>query len=299
LVYSIVMIRNKCFYKQCTFCVQIAKHLEDAFYLPEAELNRTLDACLQLTSHGVTMVNFMDEAMRPRDLKIFCRGLLERRVKIRWVGRMIASVNMDEATLQQMKEAGCTEILFGMETFEQKTAADMGKITGKGCGIAGGIEAVEKLLKSDIFLILSLIYAFPTASENSLKHDLDMADRYLDKTDKIVFIFNRFVLFHQSDVFKKPAAFGIIPELKLPINDLQYCFQYQSSGPELNTGDSRLERLRIGLDESDYRRLLDAWGNEILMMASQIDYSSVGLWWRSNRNRSLLHDLALECGKSA
>jgi hypothetical protein len=294
LVYSMAMIRNKCFYKQCTFCVQISKHLEDAFYLPEAELARTLAACAELAGHGVRMVNFLDEAMRPRDLTIFCGGLLERKLKIRWVGRMIASVNMDETTLQQMKEAGCTEILFGMETFDQKAATDMGKITGRGCGIGGGIEAVNKLLQADIFLILSLIYAFPTASENSLNHDLDVADQYSEQTDKIVFIFNRFALFHQSEVFKKPSAFGIIPEPKAPMNDLQYCFPYKSTRPDLNMGDPRLERLRVGLNESDYHRVRQVWGNEILVMASQVDYSSVGLWWRSHRNRSLLHDLVLE-----
>jgi hypothetical protein len=296
LVYSMAMIRNKCFYKQCTFCVQISKHLEDAFYPPEAERGRALAACAELAGHGVRMVNFLDEAMKPHDLKVFCSGLLERGLKIRWVGRMIASVNMDEITLQQMKEAGCTEILFGMETFDQKAASDMGKITGRGCGIGGGIEAVEKLLKADIFLILSLIYAFPTASDNSLKHDLDMADQYLEQTDKIIFIFNRFVLFHQSDVFKRPSAFGIIPEPKTPMNDLQYCFPYKSTRSDINMGDSRLERLRIGLNESDYRRLREAWDDEILVMASQVDYSSIGLWWRSHRNRSLLHDLALESG---
>ena len=298
LVYSMSMIRNKCFYKQCTFCVQISKHLEDAFYNPDAELDRALAACAELVRHGVGMVNFSDEAMKPRDLKMFCSAVLKRGLKLIWVGRMIASANLDAAALQQMKDAGCTEILFGMETFEQATAADMGKVTGRGPGVSGGMEAVEQLLQADIFVILSLIYAFPTASADSLKSDLNIADQYLARTHKVIFIFNRFVLFHQSAVFQSPAAFGITPEEKSPGNDLQYCFGYQSNRPAVMESDPRLPRLRLGLAEKEYGPLLAAWGPDILAMASQIDYSSIGLWWRSTRHRSLLHDLALECANN-
>jgi len=297
LVYSMAMIRNKCFYKQCTFCVQIAKHLEDAFYATGPELDRALAACRELKSHGVGMVNFSDEAMKPHDLKRFCHALLESGLKTSWVGRMIASANLDTAALQQMKNAGCTEILFGMETFDQATAADMGKVTGRGPGVMGGMEAVEHLLKADIFVILSCIHAFPTASVNSLKADLDAADRYLDRTRKVVFIFNRFALFHQSAIFKSPSAYGISPEARSPENDLQYAFSYQSRRPAPIEDDPRLSRLRLGLVESEYGPLLAAWGAEILVMAGQVDYSSVGLWWRATRNRSLLHDLALECSE--
>jgi hypothetical protein len=182
-----------------------------------------------------------------------------------------------------------------METFEQATAADMGKVTGRGPGVSGGMEAVEQLLQADIFVILSLIHAFPTASAESLKSDLDIADQYLARTHKVIFIFNRFVLFHQSAVFKSPSAFGITPEARPPENDLQYGFSYKSKRPADIESDPRLPRLRIGLTEKEYGPLLVTLGHDILALASQIDYSSVGLWWRSTRNRSLLHDLALEC----
>ena len=293
LVYSMSMVRNKCFYKQCTFCVQISKHLEDAFYATDAELDRALAACKELMRHGVGMVNFSDEAMKPRDLKIFCDAMLTRELKMIWVGRMIASVNLDATTLELMKKAGCTEILFGMETFDQATAEDMGKVTGRGQGVLGGIEAVEQLMKANIFVILSLIHAFPTASENSLTADLDVADRYLDRTHKAIFIFNRFALFHQSVIFKSPSSFGVIPEAKSPES-----FSYRSNRPAVIESDSRLSRMRIGLSENEYRPLLAAWGSDILAMAGKVDYSSVGLWWRSTRNRSLLHDLALESSES-
>jgi hypothetical protein len=294
LVYSMAMVRNKCFYKQCAFCVQIAKHLEDAFYAPGRELERAVAACAELARHGVGMVNFADEAMKPRDLKVFCEALLQRGLNLRWVGRMIASVNLDAATLRLMKEAGCAEILFGMETFEQKTAAAMGKVTGRGAGVEGGVEVVERLLEADIFVILSLIYAFPTASENALAHDVEVADGYLARTSKVVFIFNRFALFHQSAVFHSPSAFGIVPEAKSAENDLQYRFAYESSGPTPREDDARLGRMRVGLGEKAYGALLAAWGPEVLAMVGQVDYSSIGLWWRATRNRSLMNELAGE-----
>ena len=71
IVYSMSMVRNKCFYKKCTFCVQITKHLSDTAFDPSTEIDRALNACEELDRHGVRLVNFMDEAMRPVDLRKF------------------------------------------------------------------------------------------------------------------------------------------------------------------------------------------------------------------------------------
>jgi len=72
LVYGMAMVRNKCFYKKCSFCVQITKHLADHAYAEGPEVARALDAFAELEKHGIRMVNFMDEAMRPVDIRAFC-----------------------------------------------------------------------------------------------------------------------------------------------------------------------------------------------------------------------------------
>ena len=81
VVYSMSLVRNKCFYKKCAFCVQITKHLSDAAYEPAAELERALNACTELCRHGVRMVNFSDEAMRPVDLRRFSERVIARKIR--------------------------------------------------------------------------------------------------------------------------------------------------------------------------------------------------------------------------
>ncbi len=134
LVYSMGMVRNQCFYRKCTFCVQITKHVSEAAFEQRTEVERAVNACAELAKHGVRLVNFTDEAMRPVDLRRFSEAILTRQIPVRWVGRMIAAAHPDEATLRLMHAAGCVEILFGIESFDPAVLAAWEKSAGATTG---------------------------------------------------------------------------------------------------------------------------------------------------------------------
>jgi hypothetical protein len=295
LVYSMAMVRNKCFYKKCTFCVQIAKHIADHAYAEGPEVERALDACAALEGHGVGMVNFMDEAMRPVDIRGFCAGIAARGLKTRWVGRMIAAAHPDRALLAAMKEAGCVEILFGLETFDPALAKDLGKISRLHEDAGETEKMIESFLEAGLFLILSMIYEFPTERPEARRRTLESMKRLQGKSDRFAMIFNRFHLMHRSKIYENPAGFNIgAIEPRVAENDLQYLFNYtQAEGLPQAGGDElrEMHRMSLGVPEEIYPGALERHGRELLDLAYFLDYVSIGFRYRAQRNATLIADL--------
>jgi hypothetical protein len=295
LVYCMAMVRNKCFYKKCTFCVQIAKHISDHAYSEAAEVQRALQACGELLRHGVSMVNFIDEAMRPVDIRDFCVGIQSRHLPIRWVGRMIAAAHPSAEILLKMKEAGCTEILFGLETFDPRLSADMGKISKSHDDAAETSTMIERFLNAGLFVILSMIYEFPTETPESRRLTLESISRLRSKSDRFAMIFNRFHLMHESQVYKDPATFNIDRiETRLPESDLQYHFQYacRIAHPPATTEElAMMNRLRLGFPEDGHTATTESHPKDLLEMAYFLDYVSIGFQYRVQNDAMLLSDL--------
>lgn len=292
LVYAMVMVRNKCFYNRCNFCVQTAKHISDQAYSQSAEIQRALAGCEELLRHGVRMVNFMDEAMRPVDLREFCAGVQARGLKLHWVGRMIAAAHPNRALLGLMKQAGCAEILFGLETFDPQLSADMGKVSKAHASAAATSAMVEAFLDAGLFVLLSMIYEFPTERPEARRETLERIAALQAKTLRFAMIFNPFHLLSEARMFKHPADFNIariVP--RLPEHDLQYGFEYECREPlPKATAEERetMQRLRLGLSPERYASVLTRYGAELSEMAFFLDYVSVGLKYRVENDATLL-----------
>ncbi len=291
LVYSMAMVRNKCFYKKCTFCVQIAKHISDHAYSEAAEIARALDACAELERHGIAMVNFMDEAMRPVDIRDFCAGRQSRQLGIRWVGRMIAAAHPDRELLAMMKQSGCTEILFGLETFDPALSADMGKISRLHETALDTAAMIESFLEAGLFLILSMIYEFPTETPDARRRTLENLARLQRGSNRFAIIFNRFHLLHASKMYQNPAVFNIQHiEARLPENDLQYHFGYECQKPLPSATPDELaamHRMSLRLPEELYGALLRRYGREVLDLGYFLDYVSIGFRHRTLKDATL------------
>jgi hypothetical protein len=297
LVYSMSMVRNKCFYKKCSFCVQITKHISDAAYDPGAEIERALNACAEVSRHGVRLVNFSDEAMRPADLQRLSKGLLDREIPVRWVGRMIAAAHPDHSTLSLMREAGCTEILFGIESFDPEVLRDMGKISGRNASSAETLAMIDSYLDAGLFVILSMIYDFPTESAESRAATRGLAEKIAAQTERAAFIFNRFAMFHTSAVFKEPGRFNIHAPLPAePQNDIQYAFPHEriSQAEPLSEKEAVLyEKLKFGMDEETYAAAQAEHGADLVDLAYFLDYNSIGFAHRAWRARTFFSSLGL------
>jgi hypothetical protein len=294
LVYAMPMTRNKCFYRRCSFCAQIAKHVSDVAYAATAEVSRSLAAVSELGHHGIHAVNFTDEAMRPADVRRFVAGVRERNLPIRWVGRMIATGDPDRELVQEMAGAGCVEILFGLESFDPDTAAALGKISGKHESPDTAIALVQTMADAGIFTILSLITGSPVTSDDSVAIDRRALEALARRNRKVAVIINEFALFHSSRMFRQPAKFGIgaIDEWQ-PQNDLQIQFGWT---PACNRAPARItdhddwRRLKLGLSEPAYQAARARYADADLETIHFLDYCSLGLYHRIEHGSTMIDE---------
>lgn len=292
---QIELVGNRCYYGRCTFCAQIEKHLTNRF-LPEAA---SVDASVgSLTSlhrdAGVRRFSFLDEALRPADLRRFCAAVTTRELPIRWIGRGIADPKLKPDLVEAMASAGCIEFLFGLETIDPRLAAAMGKVS-RHAGAEHVLELISRFDEQGIDLVLSMIHGFPGEDEHAWQTMWDFYDRVRAQSDNVTWIFNRFVLFGGTAIHRDPVRFSIRRVgRRLPDNDLQMAFNYQGpsgiSGFSTKLPDRSLGALRWGVTASEMAEV-EAIAGDLLEEMSVIDYGSFGIAYRDDRRRFLRHDL--------
>ena len=172
---------------------------------------------------------------------------------------MLAAAHPDAATLRLMRAAGCVEILFGIESFDPAVLRDMGKISGRTDTADETLAMIRAYLDAGLFLMLSMIYDFPTESPRSRAITRAVAEKIAMDSNRTTFIFNRFGLFNTSAVYKEPSRFGIEPpEPAQPHNDIQYilpCKRVVDPDP-ITADESQLyTRLKFGVSEETYNAL--------------------------------------------
>jgi hypothetical protein len=286
------MGRNKCFYRRCNFCAQIAKHLSDVAYQPRREVARSLVAVAELARHGVRAVNFNDEAMRPTDVRQFVAGIQDRGLRLHWVGRMIAAADPDRELLWQMRDAGCVEVLFGLESFDPETAARLGKISGRHDSPEAAVRLVETFGEEGIFTILSMISGSPVTSAASAALDERYLESVTQRSRKVAVILNRFALFRASRMFAEPQRFGIgAIEPSNPDHDLQTEYNWTTSSGAtpaslLNGNDA--QRWKLGMTAEDYRAARRSHTAAELDGLHFWDYCSLGLQHRIRCGKTIL-----------
>jgi hypothetical protein len=210
---------------------------------------------------------------------------------------MIAAAHPDTATLRLMREAGCTEILFGIESFDPAVARDMGKISGRSDTADETLAMIQTYLDTGLFVILSMIYDFPTEPAASRAATRALAEKIAADSDRTVFIFNRFALFHTSVAYHEPLRFGIEPPAPAqPHNDIQYAFPWRrlsDPSPVTAVETELYRRLKFGLGEEAYAALIAAHTPELVEMAHFFDYNSVGFVHRARHDRTFLSSFGI------
>ncbi len=106
---------RRCYWSRCAFCVQNDKHDDPRPPSPD-EVPAALDRIASQIAAGYRTFIFSDEALAPALLRRFCQGVLVRGLRFRWSSRCRMEPNVDRELLSLMREAGCFEVLYGLES---------------------------------------------------------------------------------------------------------------------------------------------------------------------------------------
>jgi len=178
---------------QCTFC--------DRAVFGNVYRQRSVDNVLGeveelMHKYAAKEIRFFDDCFtldKERTYKI-CLGLKKRKLKVPWTClTTVSSVTKD--LLKEMKSAGCWQVLFGLESGDERMLA----LLKKGNTLEQNIKAVGWAKEADLSVRADFIVGTPGETAESLKNTLDFT-----LTKKLDYAhFNKFVPYPGTELYKE------------------------------------------------------------------------------------------------
>jgi anaerobic magnesium-protoporphyrin IX monomethyl ester cyclase len=147
-----IMSSQGCRYR-CSFC---ASRNDRSWLMRDFE--KVADEMQEIAECGIRSVMFQDELFTsdPERVRQLCRALIKRKIDLHWTVKSRVD-SIEEWMPDLMKEAGCFNIHFGIESGNDKTLARM----RKGTSIAQAEEAVRNVKKAKLSCTGNFMLGYP------------------------------------------------------------------------------------------------------------------------------------------
>ena len=206
-LFSMRISDKKCYWSQCAFCVQNARH-EEGPTPSEQDVDLSLLRVEKLIKAGYKYFYFGDEALHPRLLEYLCRVVASKNMVFRWACRCRMEPPYDEDFFIRLKAAGCYEVLFGVESLVPRVQRLMRKyqdtVTEQDVR-----SVIDRVASAGLGIHLTFIVGFPGERLDETKTTLMFLAKALKNIRHATYYVNTFTLFHLSAVFRNPDDFGI------------------------------------------------------------------------------------------
>ena len=190
-----------CYWSKCEFC-SVSPSMRQRFRVRRPELVLDDIATLQ-TRHGARCISFGDDCIPPRMLKALARGLRARALDISWQCEVRFERQLDASLLAELRDAGCRNLIFGLESYVPRVLEAMNK------GVRHG--EIRRILadcrRSDIAFNLQLFFGFPGETEKDARRTTEFVVEEMHGAATLSF--GTFRLQRGSGVALRPDAFGI------------------------------------------------------------------------------------------
>lgn len=165
---------------------------------------RSIDSLLEeirvlKAEYGAKGIMFLDSTLTVNKpwLKQFCEAYIQSRLQLPWAANSRADT-IDEDLLAFMKEAGCWNITFGIESANQKSL----DLIDKGTTVDQNTLAINSALKLGFYVYTTYIICLPGETEDDVKHTI----RYARKMG------NHMAMFYLPVPFPKTKLYQICRE---------------------------------------------------------------------------------------
>jgi radical SAM superfamily enzyme YgiQ (UPF0313 family) len=155
-----------CPYK-CAYC---SCRIDQAYQLRSED--KVVDEMAEIESMGIRSILFQDElfTLKSSRVKRICKGIIDRGVKLNWlVKSRIDSIKPE--MLEPMKEAGCFNIHFGIESGNDTTLERM----RKGYTTAKVVEIIKMVKAAGMSCTGNFMLAYPGEDEKDILNTIDFA----------------------------------------------------------------------------------------------------------------------------
>lgn len=227
-----VMVTSRGCPFKCTFC---DRAIYGSNYRARSAQN-VLDEVQELIDrYGAREIRFFDDTFTLNKKRVFeiCDEFERRNIKIPWTCLTKADT-VEKEMLKRMKEAGCWQVLYGLESGDQRMLDRL----KKGVTVEQNEQAVRWAQEAGLSVRADFIIGTPGETRESIQKTLDFALRLkLDYAH-----FNKFVPLPGSELYGLLVRDG-------------YKFDFTKSSSIVDHG--AMLYVPEGMDKEEYRELLD------------------------------------------
>jgi anaerobic magnesium-protoporphyrin IX monomethyl ester cyclase len=182
----------------CTFCDRGVFGNRVRAHSPEYVLDEVEEV---VKRYGAREIRFFDDTFtfNKKRVEWICQGLIERKLRIPWTC-LTRTTAVTKDLLKLMKEAGCWQILYGLESGDPR----MLKLLNKGTTVEHNEQAVRWAQEVGLGVRGDFIIGTPGETMESLERTLAFAKRMkLDYAH-----FNKFVPYPGTELYERLVAEG-------------------------------------------------------------------------------------------
>ncbi len=192
-----VMVSRGCVF-HCAFCASESMWHQKSRYRPVEDVIGEIKELKE--KYGIEQLRFQDDslAINKKWIFEFCKAL--KSLDLVW--RANARIeNSSEDVISAMKDAGCDELGYGIESLEQEVLDKCNKKMKVAEAVACLKNARKLKMKTRVFLIIGLPGQDQNVAKNMINFIKDIRPCGVD--------LSTFVPFPGSDIYKNPSKYGI------------------------------------------------------------------------------------------
>lgn len=193
-----VLITTRGCPSKCTFC--------DRAVFGNTYRERSADDVINeieelIYKFGAREIRFFDDTFTLNEKRVFkiCDKFKERKIKVHWTC-LTKVTNVSKEMLKAMKEAGCWQVLYGLESGDERIL----KLLKKGNTVEQNERAVRLAKEVGLSVRADFIVGTPGETKESLKRTLDFAIKI--KVDYAHF--NKFVPYPGTELYERLTQQG-------------------------------------------------------------------------------------------
>ena len=188
-----------CYWSRCKFCSVSPSMRRDFRQRPPKLVLRDIQTLQE--RHSARCISFGDDCVTPATLRALADALPGAGVS--WQCEVRFEPGLSRSLLEDLSRAGCRNLIFGLESYSERTLASM----DKGIRPQHISRILEDCRGAGIAFNLQLFFGFPGETEAEARETLRFAAGQLHGAATLSF--GRFQLQQGSAVACDPAAYGI------------------------------------------------------------------------------------------
>lgn len=199
-LYATYETSRGCYWGRCAFCV--SHPLPKQRYREKDPRIIADDIALMIRRYGIKRLAISNAVLSPGQMRAMSQALLKRRIKISWKCFAYFDERFDGDTFALAKRAGCTTVVFGLESASQRLLDFIRKGTD-----LSTVKRIARLAEeAGLDMVFEVILGLPSETRAEALDTMLFLKRL---PARVSWSYSKYILTPGTRVFNRPASFGV------------------------------------------------------------------------------------------